>query len=186
VAVNPRDILQIVRSDSGFNTIFNLAIQGGETTPVMVVDHQNDPIKNTLLHADLKRIDLTKRIRVTVPIHIVGEPKGVKTQGGHLEVVVRSVDVECLPDDIPGSFTIDMTETLLNESKRASDLPLTGSMKLLSPSEALLAHVIALKAEEVATPAEGDAAATPAAGSEPEVIKKGKKEEEAADEKKKK
>jgi large subunit ribosomal protein L25 len=185
IAVSPRDILQIVRSSTGYNTIFDLAIQGGETTPVMVVDHQNDPIRNTLLHADLKRIDLTKRIRVTVPIHIAGEPKGVKTQGGHLEVVVRSVELECLPDDIPENFTIDMSECLLNDSRRASDLPISGSMKLLSPPDALLAHVIALRAEAVATPAEGEAAAPAVA--EPEVVKKGKKEEESpADEKKKK
>lgn len=181
VAVNPRDILQIVHSNTGYNTIFTLAIAGGESTPVMVVDHQNDPVKNTLLHADLKRIDLTRRIRVTVPIHIVGEPKGVKTQGGHLEVVIRTVEVECLPDEIPENFTIDMTEMMLNDARRASDLPLTGSMKLLSPPEALLAHVIALRAEEVAKSADGEAA-TP----EPEVVKKGKKEEEEAADKKKK
>jgi large subunit ribosomal protein L25 len=184
ISVNPRDILQIVRSSTGYNTIFNLAIQGGEVTPVMVVDHQNDPIRNTLLHADFKRIDLTKRIRVAVPIHIVGEPKGVKTQGGHLELVVRSVELECLPDEIPENFTIDMTECLLNDSKRASDLPLTGSMKLLSPSDALLAHVIALRAE--AAPAATEAEVVPAVA-EPEVVKKGKKEDEApADDKKKK
>lgn len=185
IAVSPREILKIVHSSTGYNTIFNLAITGGETAPVMIVDHQNDPIKNTLLHADLKRIDLTKRIRVTVPIYVTGESKGVKNQGGHLELVVRTIELECLPDEIPEGFTIDVTEMMLNESKRASDLPLTGSMKLLSAPESLLLHVIALRAEEVAKPAEGEAA--PAAA-EPEVVKKGKKEEEdeAAAAKKKK
>jgi large subunit ribosomal protein L25 len=66
IAVNPREIVTITHSSTGYNTIFNLAIQGGETTPVMVVDQQVDPLKGNLLHADFKRIDLTKRIRVTV------------------------------------------------------------------------------------------------------------------------
>jgi large subunit ribosomal protein L25 len=183
VAVSPREILRIVHSSTGYNTIFNLAVEGGETTPVMVVDHQNDPIRNTLLHADFKRIDLTKRIRVTVPMAYLGESKGVKNQGGHFEVVTRSVAIECLPDDIPENFTFDITELMLGESRRANDLPLTGSMKLLSPADELLCHVIAPRGE-TATAAETDAAAAVVA--EPEVVKKGKKEEEAAADDKKK
>ena len=85
VAVNPREIVKITRSGTGFNTIFTLAVEGGETTPVMVVDQQVDPVRGTLLHADFKRIDLTKRIRVSVPVSTEGEPKGVKVQGGLLE-----------------------------------------------------------------------------------------------------
>ena len=85
VAVSPTEILQIVHSASGYNTIFNLDIEGGENTPVMVVDQQFDPMRGTLLHADLKRIDLTKRIRVSIPVQYQGEPKGVKMQGGLLE-----------------------------------------------------------------------------------------------------
>ena len=179
VAVNPREILKIVRSSTGFNTIFNLAIAGGETTPAMVVDQQVDPIKGTLLHADLKRIDLTKRIRVTVPVHTAGEPKGVKVQGGLLEIITRSVDIECLPDDIPESFTVDVSDLMIGQSKRAGDVGVSGSMKLVSAADTVIAHIVALRAEEVAaTPAEG---AAPAAGAaEPEVIKKGKKEEEGA------
>jgi large subunit ribosomal protein L25 len=184
IAVNPREILQIVRSSTGYNTIFNLAVKGGETTPVMVVDHQNDPIRNTLLHADLKRIDLTKRIRVAIPVLFAGEPKGVKQQGGHFEIVNRTVEIECLPDDIPEHFTIDMTEVLIGDSKRASDIPMSGSMKLTSVPDELLAHVIAMRGEpEAAATAE---AAPAAAVAEPEVIKKGKKEEEGAAEEKKK
>jgi len=175
VAVDPREILGIVHSSTGYNTIFNLAIQSGDTTPVMVVDHQIDPIKSNLLHADFKRIDLTKRIRVTIPVITTGEPKGVKTQGGHLEIVNRSVEIECLPDEIPEHFVFDMTEVLVGGAKRASDIPLAGSMKLLSPGDELLAHVISLRAE-----AEPAAEAAPAAAAEPEVIKKGKKEEEGA------
>jgi large subunit ribosomal protein L25 len=178
--VNPREILKIVRSGTGFNTIFNLSIAGGETTPVMVVDQQVDPIKGTLLHADLKRIDLSKRIRVTVPVHTTGEPAGVKVQGGLLEIVTRSIEIECLPDEIPESYTVDVSGLMIGQSKRASDVGLAGSVKLLSAPDTVIAHVVALRAE--ATPAAEGAPAPEAAGTapaEPEVIKKGKKEEEA-------
>ena len=112
IAVDPKELSKIIRSATpGYNTIFNLAIAGGETTPVMVVDQQVDPIRGTLLHADLKRIDLTKRIRVTVPVHTAGEPKGVKVQGGLLEIITRAVEIECLPDEIPEVFTVDVTRT---------------------------------------------------------------------------
>ncbi len=111
IAVNPREINKIIRSNTGYNTIFTLAVEGGETTPVMVVDQQVDPVKGNLLHADFKRIDLTKRIRVNVPVPTAGEPAGVKVQGGLLEVITRAIEIECLPDEIPESFTVDVTRT---------------------------------------------------------------------------
>jgi large subunit ribosomal protein L25 len=181
VALDPRALNRIIHSSSGYNTIFNLDV-GGSTTPVMIADHQNDPIRGTLLHADLKRIDLSKRLRVSVPVHTMGDPKGVKQQGGHFEIVTRAVEIECLPDDIPEHFTMDVTELLIGQNLRASDIPLSGSMKLLSQPEAVLAHVVGLRgeqAEAVAAPAEPAAAEA----AQPEVIKKGKKEEEAAGEK---
>jgi len=189
VAVSPKAILQIVHSGSGYNTIFNLDIEGRENTPVMVVDHQNDPIRGTLLHADLKRIDLTKRIRVAIPIGTTGEAKGVKTQGGLLEVISRAAEIECLPDEIPESFTVDVTELMMGQSKRFSDLPMSGSMKLIGSPETVIAHIVAMRAEEVKPAAEvapTAEAAAPAAGAEPEVIKKGKKEEAAEEAKPKK
>ena len=183
ISVNPREISKIIHSSTGYNTIFKLEIAGGETTPVMVVDRQVDPIRGTLLHADFKRIDLTKRIRVSVPVTTTGEAKGVKVQGGLLEVITRAIEIECLPDDIPEKFVVDVTELMIGQAKRASDVALSGSMKLVSAPDTVIAHSVALRAEEVAAPVEGAVAATPAAGAaaaEPEVIKKGKKEEDAA------
>jgi large subunit ribosomal protein L25 len=188
IAVSPKSILQIVHSAGGYNTIFNLDVEGRENTPVMVVDHQNDPIRGTLLHADLKRIDLTKRLRISVPVAVQGEPKGVKTQGGLLEIISRAAEIECLPDEIPEQFMLDVTELMMGQSKRFSDLPLTGSMKLIGAPETVVAHIVAMRAEEVKAVVEAaptEAAATPAAG-EPEVIKKGKKEEAAEEAKPKK
>jgi large subunit ribosomal protein L25 len=175
VAVKPAEVTRILHSNTGHNTIFNLLVQDGEATPVMIVDWQTDPVRENLLHVDLKRIDLTKRINVKVRVQTTGDPKGVKIQGGLLEVITREIEIECLPDDIPELYTMDVAELMIGQNLRASDIPLGGSVKLVSSPEQVIAHVVALKAEEVAAPAEG-AAAAPA---EPEVIKKGKKEEEA-------
>ena len=182
IAVNPREITKIVHSSTGYNTIFNLAIDGQEPAPVMVVDKQSDPIKGTLLHADFKRIDLTKRLRVTVPVVTEGEPKGVKVQGGLLEVISRSVEIECLPDEIPERYVVDVTELMIGQAKRAGDIQLAGSTRMVGSPDTVIAHCVALRAEEEAAPA-AEGAATPeaaAGAAEPEVIKKGKKEEEGA------
>ncbi|MCS6951416.1 MAG: 50S ribosomal protein L25/general stress protein Ctc [Bryobacterales bacterium] len=173
VSVSPRDVIKILHSESGHNTIFQLAIDG-DVTPVMIVDWQFHPVKDALLHVDFKRIDLAQRIRVSVPVHPVGDAKGVKQQGGLLEIVTRELEVECLPEEIPDSLPVDVTELMIGQSKRASDVPLPGSMVLLSPPDTVVVHVIALRHHEAARAPEG---AAPAAPAEPEVIKKGKKEE---------
>src|SRR5271168_3357959 len=185
VSINPKDINKILHSNTGHNTIFNLAVAGGEDTPAMIVDWQSDPVKENLLHVDLKRIDLTKRIAVKVRVHTTGEPKGVKLQGGLLEVITREIEIECLPDEIPESYTVDVTELMIGQNLRASEIPLGGSVKLISPPEQVIAHCVTMKAEEApaAEAAVEGAAATPA---EPEVIKKGKKEEDEAAEPEKK
>lgn len=178
VSVSPREIEKILHSSSGVNTIFNLDIQGVETTPVMVVDWQRDPVKSNLLHVDLKRIDLTRRLHVKVPVHTVGDPRGVKEQGGLHEIVSREIEIECLPDEIPENFTVDVSHLRIGQSLRAGDIPLSGSMKLLSPPDLVISHVVATRGSVVTEAAE---AAGPA---EPEVVKKGKKEEEGGEKKK--
>ncbi|HEY6987263.1 MAG TPA: 50S ribosomal protein L25 [Bryobacteraceae bacterium] len=178
VAVSPKELSRILNSKTGHNTIFNLTLPGNAATPVMIVDWQFDPIKDSLLHADLKRIDLTKRIAVKVPVVTHGDPKGVKLQGGIHEIVTREIEIECLPDEIPEQFDVNVTELVIGQNIRVAEIPLTGSMKLLSSPDAVVSHVVALRVEEAAAPETVEAAATPAA--EPEVIKKGKKEEEAA------
>src|SRR5271168_1780850 len=121
LAVSPKEVTKILNSKTGHNTIFNVAVKGGENTPVMIVDWLNDPVKETMLHIDLQRVDLTKLLRVKVPIHTVGEPKGVKLHGGLHELITREVEIECLPDDIPEQFTVDVTELMIGQSIRASE-----------------------------------------------------------------
>jgi large subunit ribosomal protein L25 len=171
ISVNPKFISQILRSSTGHNTIFNLEVAGGETTPVMVVDEQYDPVKSNLLHVDLKRIDLEKRIKVAVPVKVSGEAKGIKLQGGQMEIITRSVEIEVLPNDIPHSFTVDVSNLMVGQSVRANEIVMPGSAKLLGQLDAVIAHVVGQKAEAVAEVA---------AVAEPEVAKKGKKEEPAA------
>jgi len=175
VSVNPKDILKIIRGKSGHNSIFDLEISGVERTPVIVADEQYDPVKDTLIHIDLKRIDLTRKLRVSIPVHAHGEAKGVKQQGGVLDLVTRSIEIECIPDAIPNQFDVDVTELMIGNNIRVSDLKVGDGIRILTSPEAVIAHVVGIKEEAVATPAE----AVPAAA-EPEVAKKGKKEEEAA------
>lgn len=179
VSVNPRDLTKILHSTTGHNTIFNLAIAGGETSPVMIVDWQMDPVKEFLLHSDLKRIDLTKRIVVKVPVHPLGDPVGVKIQGGQHEIINREIEIECLPDDIPEFFEESVAEMNIGQSLRAGQIRLKDGMTLLSDPQMVVSHVVATRTSETATTA--DAAAGDAAKAEPEVVKaKGKKEEEGA------
>jgi large subunit ribosomal protein L25 len=182
VTVNPKDINKILHSKAGHNTIFNLEVNGVEKVPAMIHDWQHDPVKDTLLHVDLFRIDLNKRIKVKVPVHLTGDPVGVKTQGGHLDVVTREIEIECLPDDIPERFEADIHPLLIGQSLRAGEIQMTGSMKLLSNPDLVIAHVFATRASETAAPEAAAAAAEPA---QPEVVKRGKKEEEGGEAKKK-
>jgi large subunit ribosomal protein L25 len=179
VTVDPKEINRILHSPSGHNTVFNLDIQGIENTPAMIVASQHDPVSEKLLHADLLRIDLTKRMAVKVAVHLKGDPKGVKQQGGILEVVTREIEIECLPDDIPEHLTGDVSHLMIGQSLRAQEIPLSGSIKLLAHADQVIAHVVGQRVEAAAEPA----AAEPAAA-EPELIKKGKKEGEAEGEKK--
>lgn len=176
VAVDPKEITRILHSRTGHNTIFQLSITGAEETPVMIVDWQHEPIKESLLHVDLKRIDLNQRISVKVPVITVGDPKGVKLQGGIHEIVTREIEIECLPNDIPEQFEVNVVDLSIGQSIRAGDIPMVGSMTLLSPADAVISHVVSLRAEESTAAETGGTAAA-----EPEVVKKGKKEDEAAE-----
>jgi len=176
VSVDPRQVSRILHSETGYNTVFDLTVDG-ERTKAMIVDWQYEPIKGSLLHIDLKRIAMDQKLRVNVPIELVGEPAGVKQQGGILEQIVREVEVECLPADIPNAVELNVAELVFGMVLRVSDIPKMDKIKYVSDPEQPVAHIISIKEEEVATPdaVAGEAAAAPA---EPEVIKKGKQETE--------
>jgi large subunit ribosomal protein L25 len=177
VTVDPKQISRIVQSESGYNTIFDLQLDG-ERTKAMIVDWQYEPIKGALLHLDLKRIAMDQRLKVEVPITIKGEAAGVKQQGGILDQVLRQVEVECLPADIPGHIDADVSQLMFGQALRVADLPIDRTkVKVLTPADQVVAHVTSVK-EEVAPTPEAVAAEAGATPAEPEVIKKGKQETE--------
>jgi large subunit ribosomal protein L25 len=174
VSVNPKQITQILHSQAGHNTIFDLKV-GAEQAKVMIVDWQYEPVNGSLLHVDLKRIAMDQRLRVKVPVLLKGEAAGVKQQGGILEQVQREVEIECLPGDIPSHFDADVTELIFGKVLRVSDLAHDAKWKFLTDANQAVAHMVSVKEEAVPTP-EAAAEAAAAVPAEPEVIKKGKQE----------
>lgn len=178
LTLDPRQLIAALHTH-GHNTIFDLRLKNGDSSPAMLAESQIEPVKGKLLHVDLKRIAMDRKLKVSVPVIITGEAKGVKTQGGLMEVVLREVEVECLPDDIPDQITVAVDDLALNEAVRIADLQmgLGDKVQLVGDTHAVICHVVMPKAEEVAPAAEA-AAEAPA---EPEVIKKGKAVEEGAE-----
>jgi len=179
IAVDPKQMLRILHSESGHNSIFDLAFDG-TSAKVMIVDWQYEPIKGALLHVDLKRIAMDKALRVSVPVLLKGEAPGVKVQGGILEQLLREVEVECLPGDIPGHIDADVSNLMFGQVIRVSDLPHDSKVKFITEENQPVAHVVAVKEVVEAAPVVEGAEAAAAAPAEPEVIKKGKQEVEGA------
>src|SRR4029077_15617771 len=177
VTLDPRQVTRILHSATGHNTIFDLAVEGGESTKAMIVDWQYEPIKSHLLHIDLKRIAMDQKLTVSVPIVLKGEAAGVKQQGGILEQILREVEVECLPGDIPSAIEADVSELVFGKVLRVSELAHSEKIEFLTDANQPVAHITTVK-EEVAPAADVVAAEAAAAPAEPEVIKKGKQEVE--------
>jgi large subunit ribosomal protein L25 len=181
VAVDPKALQRVLRSEAGRNSILKLDIANAGSTNAILKSWQVDPIKENFLHADFYRIAMDVAIRVTIPIHVTGEARGVKVDAGILELIMREIEVECLPGDIPERIDVDVTDLGINGTLRVSDLSAPARVKILEDADQVVVHVVSVKEEVaaapgVAAPVEGEAAAAPA---EPEVLKKGKKEEEA-------
>jgi len=175
VSVDPKELLRILRSESGANTLISLKIDGQGDARVLVKEYQIHPVDHDLLHADFYRVAMDKVLRVAVPVHLSGEARGVKAQGGIVDFVHREVIIECLPGDIPEHITVDVTELMLHDGIRVRDLPTGGRWKAVSDADMLIVHVVTVKVEAEPEPVEAVVAA-PAAPAEPEVIKKGKVE----------
>ncbi len=173
-AVAPlRDLAAILRSESGRNTIFTIEVDGVGTSEVMFHDRQIDPIKGRLIHADLTRLVKGQKIEVTVPLHLTGEPLGVKEKQGVLEQIVREIEIKCEPRDIPDALDVDVSNLDVHDVLHVSDIPVAAGIEILTDPDLVIATVGIVKEEVAPAPvAEGEEPA------EPEVIGKGKKEEE--------
>ena len=178
VEVDPKHISKILYSETGHNTIFDVDL--GDKSPVkaMIVEWQQEPIKDKLIHIDLKRIAMDKVLTVSVRVKLIGVPVGVKSHGGVLDQVLREVEIECLPADIPNHIDVDVSNLDLHEVLRVSDLPHSDKIKYLNNEDTTLAHVITIREEVVVAPEAEAAAVAAAAPAEPEVAKKGKGEGE--------
>ncbi|HTR66828.1 MAG TPA: 50S ribosomal protein L25 [Terriglobales bacterium] len=176
VSVDPKQVTRILHSKTGHNTIFDLSLEG-EQTKAMIVDWQYEPVKGSLLHIDLKRIAMDRKLRVMVPITLTGVAAGVKQQGGILEQISREVEIECLPGDIPSEIEADVSHLVFGTVLRVSDLPKSDKLRFLTDANQPVVHITTVKEEVVAAP-EAVAAEAGAAPAEPEVIKKGKQEAE--------
>lgn len=178
ITLDPKQITRILHSDAGHNTVFDLSV-GDERTKAMIVDWQFEPIKGTLMHIDLKRIAMDQALRVSVPVQLSGTAEGVKTQGGILEQMLREVEIECLPGDIPDHINVEISHLVFGQVLRVSDLPHDGKVKFVTDENQPVAHITSVKEAVVEAPVEAGAEVA-AAPAEPEVIKKGKQETEEA------
>jgi large subunit ribosomal protein L25 len=172
VVVSPRRLSEVLRLETGKNTILNLSLVGQDRTrAVMIREIQRDPVTEQPIHVDFVRVDLQKAVTVSVPVRLLGTPVGVKAEGGLLEFVTREIEVECLPGEIPEHVDVEVSELHVNQNVHVSDVKVGERIKVLTPMDSIVA-LVALPKEEAAPVAE-EAAAAPA---EPEVIKKGKEE----------
>lgn len=175
IKLSRKELSRLINTTAGEQVMVNLQFSDGDSKLALVKDYQVDPIKGDLLHTDFFEVSLTEKIRVTVHVTPVGEPIGVKRDGGILQHVLRGIEVECLPDKIPGHIEIDISKLEIGQSIHVSDLKLGEGIKVLTDLDEVVANVIAPLVEEAAP------VASAAAVAEPEVIKKGRKEEEAGE-----
>jgi large subunit ribosomal protein L25 len=168
-----KDLAAILRSESGRNTIFTIDIEGAGASEVMFHERQIDPVRGRLIHADLTRLVKGQKIEVTVPLHLVGEPEGVREEQGVLEQIIREIEIRCEPREIPDVIKVDVSHLGVHDVLHISDIQVAEGIEILNPPDTVIATVGIVKEEPVAAPAvevEGPA--------EPEVIGKGKKEDE--------
>src|ERR1041385_9174424 len=167
------ELAAILRTEAGRNTIFTIEVEGVGESEVMFHDRQIDPVRGRLIHADLTRLVKGQKIEVTVPLHLVGEPIGVKEKQGVLEQIIREIEIECDPRDIPDALDVDVSNLDVHDVLHVSDIPVAEGVEILTDAEIVIATVGIVREEvEAPTPVEGEEPA------EPEVIGKGKKEEE--------
>ena len=180
LVLNKRDIFDILKSETGENTIFQVDLEK-DKPEVMIKDYQQDVTTDEILHVDLFRISMDKEIRVTVPIVLTGDPVGVKAEGGFVEFATRDVDVECLPKDIPENIEVDISELHLNQSLKVEDLAQIEGVKMMADPQAVIVMVEAPSVEEEVEEVLEEEEIM-AEGDQPEVIKKEKGEGEGEEE----
>jgi len=196
ITVDPKPFMRIMHSASGLNTLITLKLADGGDARVLVKNVQLDPISHHPLHADFYRVNMDRKIKVTVPVHLKGEARGVKQDGGVLDFVHREIEIEVLPANIPDAIEVDVTNLGIGDSVHVRDIAADAAWTPISDADMMIVHVVVIKVVEEAPAAPGaDGAAAPAAAAaagtaapaaaaavgtaaEPEVIRKGKTDKE--------
>ena len=176
VTVDSKKMTKLLKSPSGHNRILNLKVGGGEQSPAMAVDWQADPVKGTLLHVDIQRIDLKKKVHARVPVAPSGVAVGVKEEAGLVELVSREIEIDCLPLEVPSAIEIDITELHIGDAIRVSDLPPSEAYSYLSRPERVIVHVVAPKVEKEETTEEEAVEGAEAPAAEGEATEQPKEE----------
>ena len=167
VKLPEHDFMMAMRGRTGKQILVTLDMNGTEV-PALLRELQNDVLKGTPIHVDFSEVSLSEKVRITVPIYLVGEAKGVKIGGGVLEQVLRTIDIDVLPTDIPEKFDVDVSALDLDQTMFVRDLKLDAKYTVVTRGELALAVVKA--------PDDAPGAAAGAEAATPEVIKKGKEE----------
>ena len=148
ILVSERELRSAVTGPSGLHAILDVVVEGKQTVhPSVLADLQQDPIRGTLAHIDLREVRLDQPIQASVVVQLVGEPEGVKV-GGVLSLVNREVHVEALPGDIPDHIEADVSFMQIGDVLRLEDLPRVASVTFLDdPHETVIATVSAPRVE---------------------------------------
>ena len=173
IQLDAHEYMMAMRHEASDQVLVQLVI-GGQTVHALLREVQRDVITGAPIHADFSEVDMSKKIRAAAMLHLVGEPEGVRNQGGVLSQTTHEIQIECLPTDLVESFDVDVSDLKLGDSITVADLKLGDAYTVLTHGDAPIASVSEVKEEEEPAPAEGE---EPAA---PEVLSKGKKEEEPA------
>ena len=187
IAVAPRDIYRLIHGQEGSTQLLSVSFADtGESRMAIIRDLQYDPVSEDLVHVDLQEVAMDRPIQVSVAVHHVGEAVGVKETFGILEMILREVQVSCLPGNIPAVLDADVSGLHIGDVLTVKDLKAPDGVRILNDPNQAVATVAPPAAEEVAAPGAVAAEAAVAAPAEPEVLTERKpKDEKEGDEKKK-
>jgi large subunit ribosomal protein L25 len=177
LTLEKKDLFSILKSETGENTLFVVSYNS-KKKDTMIKELQINPVSDELLHVDLIQIAMDKVIRVAVPIVLVGEAVGVKTDGGFVDFSSREIEVECLPKEIPEQIEVDISELHLHQSVKVGELIAPEGTKITSEEDMVIVLIQAPSKEEEVEVEEEEEEEVMAEGEEPTVIKKDKEEEE--------
>ncbi len=176
IAISPKIVARILASESGRNSLVYMQREGTDIKRHVIIQAvQRHPVTGRLVHIDFMRVDPTHKVRVKVPVRLIGVPIGVKSQGGSLDFVHRMLEIECLPNLIPGHIDVNVEDMKIGDSIRFDQLDLSSALHILGDEHEVVCAVRAKVAEEVVV--EAAVVAAPVVVAEPEVAKKGKRDE---------